>query len=106
MADDMDGAAEAPKKSNKMMLIIIVAVAVLLGGGGGAFVMMKNSSSSAAAAAPKKGVVTPIEEALTLNRADAHSLKLRFSIQQPADAGTEPVNTAEAIELAIDEYTG
>jgi flagellar FliL protein len=105
MADDMDGAAEAPKKSNKMMLIIIVAVAVLLGGGGGAFVMMKNGSSKAEAA-PKKGIVTPIEDALTLNLADAHYLKLRFAIQQTADSGTEAVNTAEAIELAIDEYTG
>src|SRR4051794_33630117 len=102
MADDMDGAAEAPKKSNKMMLIIIVAVAVLLGGGGGAFVMMKNGSSKAEAA-PKKGIVTPIEDALTLNLADAHYLKLRFAIQQTADSGTEAVNTAEAIELAIDE---
>jgi flagellar FliL protein len=104
MSDEREG-AEAPKKSNKTMMIIIVAVAVLLGGGGGAFFMM-NSSKSSASAAPKKGVVTPIDDALTVNLADAHYLKLRFSIQQTTDAGTEVVSTAEAIELAIDEYTG
>ncbi|MCU7727131.1 flagellar basal body-associated FliL family protein [Actinoplanes sp. KI2] len=105
MSDEREG-ADAPKKSNKtMMMIIIVAVAVLLGGGGGAFFMMK-SNKSAASAAPKKGIVTPIDDALTVNLADAHYLKLRFAIQQTADTGTEAVSTAEAIELAIDEYTG
>jgi flagellar FliL protein len=104
MADEKDGAAEAPKKSKKMMLIIIVAVVVLLGGGGGAFFMM--SGGSKAAAAPKKGIVTPLENALTINLTDGHYLKLQFSIQQTADTGTTAVDTAEATELAIDEYTG
>lgn len=104
MADEKEGAAEAPKKSNKMMLIIIVAAVVLLGGGGGAFFMMK--SSSAAPKTPDKGTVTAIEEPLTINLADSHYLKLQFSLQQTADAGSETVDTSEAIELAIDEYTG
>jgi flagellar FliL protein len=104
MADEKEGAAEAPKKSNKMMLIIIVAAVVLLGGGGGAFFMMK--SSSAAPKAPTKGSVTAIEDALTINLADSHYLKLQFSLQQTSDAGSESLDTSEAIELAIDEYTG
>jgi len=104
MADEKEGAAEAPKKSNKMMLIIIVAAVVLLGGGGGAFFMMK--SSSASPKKPEKGSITAIEDALTINLADSHYLKLQFSIQQTSDAGSESVDTSEAIELAIDEYTG
>ena len=104
MADEKEGAVEAPKKSKKMMLIIIVAAVVLLGGGGGAFVMMK--SSSASPKTPSKGSVTAIEDALTINLADSHYLKLQFSLQQTADAGSESVDTSEAIELAIDEYTG
>ena len=104
MADEKEGAAEAPKKSNKMMLIIIVAAVVLLGGGGGAFFMMK--SSSAAPKKPTKGSVTAIEDSLTINLADSHYLKLQFSLQQTADAGSESVDPSEAIELAIDEYTG
>ena len=104
MADEKEGAVEAPKKSNKMMLIIIVAAVVLLGGGGGAFFMMK--SSSAAPKTPTKGTVTALENSLTINLADSHYLKLQFSIQQTSDAGSETVDTSEAIELAIDEYTG
>ena len=105
MADEKEGAAEAPKKSNKMMLIIIAAAVVLLGGGGGAFLMLKGDSASAAKT-PDKGSVTPIEDPLTINLADSHYLKLQFSIQQTSDAGSESVDTSEAIELAIDEYTG
>jgi flagellar FliL protein len=104
MADEKDGAAEAPKKSSKKMLIIIVAAVVLLGGGGGAFFMMK-SGSSAAVAAPKKGTVVAISDALTVNLADSHYLKLQFSLQQTTDA-SEDVDTSEAVNLAIDEYTG
>ena len=104
MADEKEGAVEAPKKSNKMMLIIIVAAVVLLGGGGGAFFMMK--SSSASPKTPDKGSVTAIEEPLTINLADSHYLKLAFSLQQTSDAGSETVDTSKAIELAIDEFTG
>ena len=104
MADEKEGAVEAPKKSKKMMLIIIVAAVVLLGGGGGAFFMMK--SSSASPKKPEKGSITAIEDALTINLADSHYLKLQFSLQQTADAGSESVDPSEAIELAIDEYTG
>ena len=106
MADEKDGAAEAPKKSSKKMLIIIVAAVVLLGGGGGAFFMMKGDSAEAEAKTPEKGSVTAIDDALTINLADSHYLKLQFALQQTADAGSESVDTSEAIELTIDEYTG
>jgi flagellar FliL protein len=104
MADEKEAPAEAPKKSKKMLIIIAAAV-VLLGGGGGAFFMMKGSGSKAEAA-PKKGVVTAIDSAITINLADGHYLKLGFSLQQTADSGTQAVDTSEALNLAIDEYTG
>ena len=103
MADETTNATEAPKKSSKKMLIIIVAAVVLLGGGAGAFFMMKGGSK--AEAAPKKGTVVSLEDALTVNLADSHYLKLQFSLQQTTDAA-EDVDTAEAINIAIDEYTG
>jgi flagellar FliL protein len=103
MADEKETPAEAPKKSKKMLFIIIAAV-VLLGGGGGAFFMMKGGSK--AEAAPKKGIVTAIDSAITINLTDGHYLKLGFSLQQTADSGTEAVDTSEALNLAIDEYTG
>jgi flagellar protein FliL len=103
MADEKEAAAEAPKKSKKMLMIIVAAV-VLLGGGGGAFFMLKGGSK--AEAAPKKGIVTAIDSPITINLADGHYLKLGFSLQQTADSGTEGVDTSEALNLAIDEYTG
>lgn len=100
--DEKDG-AEAPKKSKKMLMIIVVAAVVLLGGGAGAFFSLKGGSK--AEAAPKKGTVVAIADALTVNLEDGHYLKLQFSLQQTADAG-EDVDTSEATNLAIDEYTG
>lgn len=103
--DETTAAAEAPKKSKKMLMIIVIAAVVLLGGGGaGAFFMLKGDSAEAAA--PVKGSVTAIEEPLTINLADGHYLKLGFSLQQTEEAGAESVDTSEALELAIDEYTG
>ena len=97
--------AEAPKKSKKLLMIIVVALVVLGGGGAGAFLMMRGGSA-AAQPEPKKGIVTPIENDLTINLADGHYLKLGFALQETEDAGTEAVDTSEAINLAIDQYTG
>ena len=97
--------AEAPKKSKKLLMIIVVALVVLGGGGAGAYVMMRGDSA-AAQPEPKKGIVTPIENDLTINLADGHYLKLGFALQETEDAGTEAVDTSEAINLAIDQYTG
>jgi flagellar FliL protein len=103
MADEKETPAEAPKKSKKMLIIIMAAV-VLLGGGGGAFFMLKGSSK--AEAAPKKGIVTAIDSAITINLDSGHYLKLGFSLQQTDDSGATAVDTSEALNLAIDEYTG
>src|SRR5919199_2840180 len=97
--------AEAPKKSKKMLMIVVIALVVLGGGGAGAFVML-NSDKAAAKPEPKKGIVTAIDNDLTINLADGHYLKLGFALQETADAGTEAVDTSEAINLAIDQYTG
>jgi flagellar FliL protein len=104
--DETETPAEAPKKSKKkLMIIIMIAVVVLGGGGGGAFFMLRNDKAQAKAA-PTKGIVAPLDEALTINLADGHYLKLNFALQETSDAGTETVDTSEAINLAIDQYTG
>lgn len=101
--DETTTAADAPKKSKKMLMIIVLAAVVLLGGGGGAFFMLKGDKAEAA---PVKGEVVALEEAMTINLADGHYLKLNFSLQQTEDASGHTVDTSEARELAIDEYTG
>jgi flagellar protein FliL len=105
--DDKATSAEAaPKKSKKkLMIIIAIAVVVLGGGGGGAFFMLKGDKAEAKPA-PEKGIVTKLDNDLTINLADGHYLKLGFALQETADAGTEAVDTSEATNLAIDEYTG
>jgi flagellar FliL protein len=105
MSKDEETPAEAPKKSKKMLMIIVIAVVVLGGGGAGAFFMLKGDKAEATPA-PTKGIVTAIENDLTINLADGHYLKLGFALQETADAGAEAVDTSEAINLAIDEYTG
>ena len=96
--------AEAPKKSKKMLMIIVIAVVVLAGGGAGAFFMLKGDSAEAKT--PEKGVVTAIDEALTINLKDAHYLKLAFTIQLTEAAGEEAPDNSEAIDIAIDMYSG
>jgi flagellar FliL protein len=106
MADEKETAAEAPKKSNKMLMIVIALALVVLGGGGaGAFFMLKGDKAEAAEE-PVKGAVVAIEETLTVNLADGHYLKFGFALQMTEDAGEEEVNTSEALNLAIEAYTG
>jgi flagellar protein FliL len=106
MAEEKTDAAEAPKKSKKMLMIIIIAVVVLAGGGAGAFFMLKGDKAEAKPAEPVKGAVVAMDNAITINLADAHYLKLGFTLQLTEAAGEEAPDIAEAIDLAIDEYTG
>lgn len=104
--ENKDPSDDAPKKSKKkLMIIVIAAVVVLLGGGAGAYFMFMGGKAEAKPA-PVKGIVTATEEALTINLTDGHYLKLGFALQMTADAGAEKVDTSEALNLAIDEYTG
>jgi flagellar FliL protein len=104
MSDEKTAEA-APKKSKKMLMIIVIALVVLGGGGAGAFLLMKGDKAEAKPK-PKKGIVTAIENDLTINLADGHYLKLGFALQETEEAGAEAVDTSEAINLAIDQYTG
>ncbi len=105
--DDKEATAEAPKKSKKMLMIIILAVVLLGGGGGGAYFMFfKGDAAVAAEVAPVKGPVIAIENTMTINLADAHYLKLGFALQMTEEAGEVEVDVSEAIDLAIDQYTG
>jgi flagellar FliL protein len=106
MADEKE-TAEAPKKSNKMLMIVIAMALVILGGGGaGAFFMLRGDSASAAEEKPVKGAVVAIENTLTVNLADGHYLKFGFSLQMTEAAGHEEVDASQALNLAIEQYTG
>ena len=107
MAEKETDAAEAPKKkSKKLLMIIIIAVVVLGGGGAGAFFMLKGDSAEAKPVEPVKGAVVAMDNAITINLADAHYLKVGFTLQLTEAAGEEAPDISEAIGLAIDQYTG
>ncbi len=106
MSKDEKDTAEAPKKSKKMLLIIVIALVVLGGGGAGAFFMLTGDSAEAAAEKPVKGAVVTMENALTINLAEGHYLKLGFALQATEEAGAVEIDMSEAIDLAIDQYTG
>jgi flagellar FliL protein len=81
-----------------VVLVILLAVVYLL--------FLKPSGSSAA---PKKvthieGVVVPID-AITINLAGGHFLKLGMALQADASAGKD-VQTAQALDLAIELFSG
>ena len=104
--DEKDTAAEAPKKSKKMLMIVVIALVVLGGGGAGAFFVLKGDSAEAAVEEPVKGAVVTMDNALTINLAEGHYLKLGFALQATEEAGEEEIDMSEAIDLAIDQYTG
>ena len=103
--NDKETPAEAPKKSKKKLMIIVIAVVVLLGGGAGAYFMFFTGGTEVVPP-PKKGAVVAMESALTINLADGHYLKLAFTLQATEDAGEAEIDNAEAIDIAIDKYTG
>jgi flagellar protein FliL len=103
--DDKETPPEAPKKSKKKLMIIVIAVVVLLGGGAGAYFMFFTGGTEVVPP-PKKGAVVAMESALTINLADGHYLKLAFTLQATEDAGEAEIDNAEAIDIAIDKYTG
>lgn len=101
MAKEEKAAEEAPKKSKKMLIIIVAAVVVLLGGGaGGYFAFFRGPSTPPP---PEPGKVVALD-AITLNLADGHFLKLKLSLQATADAKEEP-DGSKALDIAISEFS-
>lgn len=98
-----NAAAEAaPKKSKKMLIIIVLAVVLLGGGGGAAFFLLGSGTAEAEEVKPEPGPVVAMEQAVTVNLADGHYLRLAMALQPTVDA-TE-VEMAKAIDLAIAHY--
>jgi flagellar FliL protein len=102
MAKDEKAAEAAPKKKSKQMLIIIVAAVVLLGGGaGGYFAFFAGPSQKPA---PKPGKVVALE-AITLNLAEGHFLKLKLSLQATTTAAAADPDGSKALDIAISEFS-
>jgi flagellar protein FliL len=94
----------APKKSKKKLIIIVAAAVLLLGGGGGAYFMMSGSPSKPAAKPkPVPGKVIPLD-AITINLAGGHYLKIHIALQATASAG-DTVDGSQALDLTVAEFS-
>ncbi len=102
--DENDAAAGSPKKSRKMLMIIAIALVVLGGGGAGAYFVLGTGGDKVEA--PVKGEVVALENPLTVNLAAGHYLKVGFALQMTEEAAGAEIDPSEAIDLAIDQYTG
>lgn len=95
---------EKPKKGGKgkkLIIIIVAAVALVAGGGAGSYFLFFKKAS--APAAPTPGKVTPLES-ITINLADSHYLKLKFSLQA-TDKVAEALDGSKALDIAIDLFS-
>jgi len=102
MSKDTAGDA-APKKKSKKKLLIIVAAAVLVLGGAGAYFMLGSGGKPAAKPKPKPGKVIPLD-AITVNLAGGHYLKIHLALQATADAGEE-VDGSQALDLTVAQFS-
>src|SRR2546421_7535876 len=95
--------AAAPKKSKKKLIVILLALVLVLGGGAGAYLMLGSGKKPAAKPKPKPGAVIPLD-AITVNLADGHYLKIHLALQATASAGAT-VDGSQALDLTVAEFS-
>src|SRR5690348_4728147 len=107
MAKDEKDDKEEKKKGGKkkLLIIIIVAAVVVLGGGGvGAyFAFFSGSGEENAHPEPTPSAVV-VADAITVNLADGHYLKIAIALQTTTDAA-EGVDTSKALDLVISQFS-
>ncbi len=94
----------APKKSRKRLVLVLVAVLVVAAGAA-YYLLGMGGGGSDVEPAPKPGAVLPVD-AISLNLADGHYLRLGFGLQLTADVGEETPDPSKAVDLAIALFSG
>ncbi|MER7279334.1 flagellar basal body-associated FliL family protein [Dactylosporangium sp. NPDC000244] len=106
MANDEKAAEETPAKGGgkkKLIMIVAIALVALVGGGVGGYMMFAPKKATAEPA-PTPGVVSVLD-AITINLADGHYLKLKMTLQATTEA-TEAPDGSKALDIAISLYSG
>lgn len=98
-----------PAKGGKKKVVLIVLLAVLLLGGGAAWYFLMGpgageATEEVAEPAPVPGEVVTVE-AVSINLAGGHYLRLGFALQLTEEVHEE-VSTATALDLAISHFSG
>ncbi|MCI2240601.1 flagellar basal body-associated FliL family protein [Paenibacillus sp. TRM 82003] len=115
MAGKKDGdKAEAAPGGKKKLIIVAALGAVLLAGGTGGGVFLLTKGDTAAAAATEEhlepGDVTTLD-AISLNLADGHYLKIGLALQAVASeggghGGSTELDGSKALDLTISSFSG
>ncbi|GAA2356346.1 flagellar basal body-associated FliL family protein [Dactylosporangium salmoneum] len=104
MADEKKTEETPAKGGGKKKLIMIIAIALIaLGGGGFGGYMMFAPKKATAEPAPTPGVVAVLD-AITINLADGHYLKLKMTLQATTEAAEAP-DGSKALDIAIEQFS-
>lgn len=104
MAKDDDDKENKGGGKKKLLIIIVAAVVVLIGGGVGAyFAFFASSGEEEAHPEPTPSAVV-VAEAITVNLAEGHYLKIAIALQTTTDAH-EAVDTSKALDLVISQFS-
>ncbi|MEV0129278.1 flagellar basal body-associated FliL family protein [Dactylosporangium sp. NPDC050688] len=102
--DDKDKAAEeAPKGARKKLVMILAIVLVALAGGGAGGYFMFAPKPAEAEEKLVAGIVVPLD-AVTINLADGHYLKLKMTLQA-TDKAAEAPDGSKALDAAISLFS-
>ncbi|WP_432830407.1 flagellar basal body-associated FliL family protein [Dactylosporangium sp. CA-092794] len=88
-------------KHRKLIMIVAIALVALVGGVGGYLMFAPKQAS--AEPAPKPGVVAPLD-AIAINLADGHYLKLKMTLQATAEVAEAP-DGSKALDIAITQFS-
>ncbi|WP_432978741.1 flagellar basal body-associated FliL family protein [Dactylosporangium sp. CA-233914] len=104
MAKDDKTTEPTPTKGGKKKLIMIIAIALiaLIGGGAGGYMIFAPKKATAEPK-PTPGVVSVLD-AITINLADGHYLKLKMTLQATTEAA-EPPDGSKALDIAIELFS-
>jgi flagellar protein FliL len=103
MADEPTTTAPAKTgKKKKLILIAVITLLALAGGGAGGYMIFAPKKVEAEPE-PVPGVVSVLD-AITINLADGHYLKLKMTLQATADAAEAP-DGSKALDIAIELFS-
>jgi flagellar FliL protein len=94
-------AAEPPAKGGKKKLLIAVVLVIVLAGAGWWFLLRPAASADAE---PEPGEVLKLD-AIQVNLADGHYLRIGLALQATTDAGGE-LDGSKALDATIDLFSG
>lgn len=107
-AEPVESAAPAAGGGRRKKLLLLIVVGVLVAAGAAAWFLLGRGGGGEPVAepAPEPGEVVQVE-AISINLADGHYLRLGLGLQLTADAGAHgPLDPSKALDLAIALYSG